>query len=215
MIKLCVTCNPDFKVKDMKEELLTISPEQWDKFLVKYNNLMLKIAHMVTGDLMLCSIEDNLTELHMCAVEGIRGFNRLTGKSVDEMFTDPNFDKYVKTTLWHYKGRKGANLTKKMPFRNKFVSIHDADPNNEDTTFDIADTSGVASADKLGNEEFAKKFDGHTSKIVNAILSDPTIMDESGKVRPYSLKKLTGLSLNTIHSALKKIGIIAMKESYA
>lgn len=190
---------------------LEITSEQWNRYIAKYGNLIYKISHMITGDPAIANFEDNQAELYIAALDSIQGFHRKTGMDFDQMMKEKNFDGYTKTCLWKNKARRGMNLTKKMPFRNKFVSTHE----NEDEVFDIADTSGIPAADRLVNEEFLNQFDTNTSKVVTAILEDPTIMDESGRVRPYSLMRITGMTIKNITKILRELGVDPLKESNA
>ena len=74
--------------------MIELTTEQWDLYLKKYKNLMWRISHLISGDSMLASLEDNYSDLNIAAIESINGFHKKTGESFDEMINNKLFDQY-------------------------------------------------------------------------------------------------------------------------
>ena len=191
---------------------LIITDKQWEVYLSKYQNLLRLISQKISGDLMTASPEDNYSELCMAALDSIKGYHKKTGIPVDEFLETKLFDQYTKSSLWHYKAHKGVNLTKKMPFRNAHFSIHPVtnDTGENDYTYDPVDNSLEASSTVVFDDMFNLQ-DPIVSKVISAIMADPNVLKSSGKVNTYRLIKPTGLKIEEINKAVRKIESILEK----
>jgi len=170
--------------------MIKITTEQWELYLKKYKNLMWRISHMISGDTMLASIEDNFSDLCIAAIESINGFHKKTGVSIDEMFGMKLFDQYTKTCLWTAKARKGIRLSERMPFRNKHLSIDElrTGTSGEGTSFDIADTSSTARYARVEADDCYNSYDPKVKKLINLLESNSEFMTETGdlKLKPIA-----------------------------
>lgn len=170
---------------------LEITDEQWDRYIKKYGNLMHKISRMIGGDSIIASPEDNFSELCMAAIESINGFHKKTGKTFDEMMPMKLFDQYTKTCLWTTKARKGTPISKKMPFRNKQVSMYSLD---EEETVDIQDTSSISNMNLIDLIDSWRIMDQASKDVVKLILEDPDVLTNDGHVNISALGRKTNLS---------------------
>ena len=187
---------------------LQITDKHWEIYLGKYQNLMRLISQKISGDLMLANPEDNYAELCMAALDSIRGYHKKTGIPIDEFLDTKLFDQYTKSSLWHFKAHKGVNLTKKMPFRNSHFSINVNE--DDEKEFDPPDVSLEASSTLVFDDMFNLK-DPIVNKVISAIMADPNVLKSSGRVNTYRLLKPTGLRIEEINKAIKKIESILEK----
>lgn len=165
--------------------MINITSDQWELYLKKYKNLMWRIAHMISGDTMLASIEDNFSDLSIAAIESINGFHKKTGKNVDEMFQMKLFDQYTKTCLWTAKARKGVKLSERIPFRNKHVSIDELRSSEwgESSGFDIADTSSTSRYEKVIAQDTYNSYNAKIKKLIDLLQTNPEFMTASGDLK--------------------------------
>jgi len=182
-----------------------ISNEQWEKYLQKYQKLMWTIARRISGDRMLASLEDNYSDLCVNALNSIAGFKAKTGREFDDFIDDNLFSQYTKTVLWNAKNKKGADLTKKMEFRNKNISINYIN-DSEEFFMDVEDTKFNDSGIHLNS--LKEKLDDDTSKVLTAILNNPKVLSAKGKLKPCSLIRPTGLTLSRVQKAVDKLKTI-------
>ena len=190
--------------------MIQISEAQWALYRERYEKLIFTIARKISGDEMTASFEDNVADLTMAAMNSIDAYCRKEKFTVDQAFEDPGFDKYTKTVLWNYKCKKGVPLTKRMPFRNKHVSIDGMLNNDENQSFDIEDTKLSVSSTFVLDDMF-ENIDFDTQKILKAIIDDPSVLSPDGALRLASLTKPTGLSIHSVRSGVNKIKRILEK----
>ena len=99
-----------------------ITDEQWKIYWDKYEGLIYTIAKKISGDIATASFDDNVSYLKMAALESIKGFQKKTGSTVDEMLQEKLFDQYTKTCLWNAKNTLGDTLVKRYRInRDKLV----------------------------------------------------------------------------------------------
>lgn len=94
----------------------------------RYMNLIRSIAYKIGGDRVGADIDDCHQELFLAAMEAMEAFRRLQYPelSYDEILELPGFGKYVKSCLWHKKGKVGALITKKIingPIKKRFSEM--------------------------------------------------------------------------------------------
>lgn len=195
-------------------KMTTVTDEQWERYLDQYNGLLWTIARKISGDEIVASIEDNYADLCLAAIESIRGYELKTGKAFDEAFGEKLFDQYTKTVLWNRKNKKGLPLTKRMPFRNKHVSISSTE--DFEKGFDIDDDSWAKDVSSINLEDMFGGSDEDVKKVVATIVKDPSVVTKEGKVKANTLVAKTGLSAYFVNKALEKIGDTLIQEgSYA
>ncbi len=163
---------------------MQLTNEQWQLYVSKYDKLIWTIARRISGDIAIASLEDNYADLCIAALGSIEGFLKkdcAKGKTFEEIFEMKLFDQYTKTVLWNFKAKKGVPLTKKMPFRNKHVSIfQDGKGYDEDLykIVDIEDKSiGIRESSALLDEIF-KTSDKDVKKVLEAIMYNPSVINE-------------------------------------
>jgi hypothetical protein len=183
--------------------MIELTTEQWDLYLKKYKNLMWRISHLISGDSMIASIEDNYSDLNIAAIESINGFAKKTGLSFDEMIESKLFDQYTKTCLWTAKARKGIKLSERMPFRNRHTSIEDLSGDDGETTFDICDASASRIVDKVDAQDIVNTYDYKIKRVIQALESDPDLMTDAGKIKISPLAKKLGVSESKVKNVIK------------
>lgn len=185
--------------------MIELTTEQWDLYLSKYKNLMWRISHLISGDSMTASLEDNYSDLNIAALESINGYHKKTGQSFDEMIDTKLFDQYTKTCLWTAKARKGIKLSERMPFRNMHMSIEDLKTAHDDgdTGFDIADASALKPVSKVDAADIVNTYDYKIKRVIKALEDDPGLMSESGNVKITPLAKKLGVSASKVKNVIK------------
>jgi DNA-directed RNA polymerase specialized sigma subunit len=186
-----------------------MNQQQYEFIKQKYGNLIYKIAHHISGDVATTDIEDNEQDLWVTACDAINWFEKQDGGKngkFEDFKNTKGFDQYIKTCLWHKKGKKGAGVTKKMKI-NKWVSIdgnlHDHD---DHLMFDVSDPKIVnfsSSEDLL--EDIRVKLQPSEKKIVTHILKHPDCVKLDGSVNVAQIIKETGLSNIVVQAALRSI----------
>jgi hypothetical protein len=182
--------------------MIELTTEQWDLYLSKYKNLMWRISHLISGDSMTASIEDNYSDLNIAAIESINGYHKKTGQSFDEMIGTKLFDQYTKTCLWTAKARKGIKLSERMPFRNRHLSIDEL-RQDEEMAFDIADVSAVRDTHRIEADDIVNTYDYKIKRVIKALEEDPDLMSESGNVKITPLAKKLGVSASKVKNVIK------------
>ena len=182
--------------------MIELTTEQWDLYLKKYKNLMWRISHLISGDSMIASIEDNFSDLNIAAIESINGYHKKTGQSFDEMIGTKLFDQYTKTCLWTAKARKGIKLSERMPFRNRHLSIDEL-RQDEEMAFDIADVSAVRDTHRIEADDIVNTYDYKIKRVIKALEEDPDLMSESGNVKITPLAKKLGVSASKVKNVIK------------
>lgn len=190
---------------------MELSSEDWVRYLGKYDKLMWMISKRISGDLMIASVEDNYSDLCVAALESIKAFNVKTGNTFDEMMSNKLFDQYTKTVLWNRKNKKGKILTQRMPFVNKVKSMGVLGV-DEDTPFDIEDTSINYSLSSLVLDDIFKDVDEDSKKVLKAIALDSSVVSAEGNLKMLSLLRPTGLTPTQAKKAISSIEKILDKE---
>lgn len=186
-----------------------ITEEQWNRYDHLYGKLILMIAHRISGDIGLCSVEDNVANLQLAALNSIKGFTAKTGKTVDECFEDPLFDKYTKTVLWNCKNKIGKKITERNKSL-KFVNISSM-VTDVDYTFDFVDPSGPFNADSIFKMDFNcilhednEKYTNHR-RVAYHLLHDNDVFGQKGFACINSIKNNTNISLRNVQKAMDKL----------
>jgi hypothetical protein len=185
-----------------------INNAQWAKYEAKYGGLMHTIARKISGDAMTASYDDNRSDLQVAAVESIIAYKKKTGQGFNEAFDTKLFDQYTKTVLWNRKAKKGVPLTKRMAFRKKHKNIFD----KEGKAYEIEDPVSMSDYSTESMERLFGASDENVAKIINTILSDPSVVTEDGKLKSYTLSQTTGLSIHFVRLAIGKIKYTLEKE---
>lgn len=185
--------------------MINITAEQWDTYVKKYGKLMWRISHLISGDSMLASVEDNYSDLTIAAMESINGFHKKTSKSVDEMFSMKLFDQYTKTCLWTAKARKGIRLTERMPFRNKHMSLDElrSSKSEESIPFDVPDTSALARFARVEANDSYINYEDDVKKLIDTLEQNPGFMTESGDIKIEPLAKALNMPAKKIKKLIK------------
>lgn len=183
--------------------MTNLTDEQWRLYEEKYGRLMHTISMKISGDEMLASHEDNYADLTIAAMDSIRGYLTKESLTFEEAFDTKGFDKYTKTVLWNRKNKKGVKLTSRMEFRNKHKSLSPFDDDSK--AYEVEDLSATPDYSMSSLQELFDDSDEDVKKVVNAVVSDPSVVTEDGKLKGYSLCKPTGLSIHYIRKAVDKI----------
>tara|TARA_R110002153_G_scaffold50412_1_gene141870 strand:- start:29 stop:625 length:597 start_codon:yes stop_codon:yes gene_type:complete len=187
-----------------------LTDDQWRYYEQRYGKLMKMISSRISGDEALANPEDNYSDLCIAALESIEGFRKKTGESFDVAMNNKLFDQYTKTVLWNRKAKKGIPLTNKMPFRNKHFSIDQMKTSGgEHNSFDLEDPKASLDLSSMFLEETFGHANPDVKVIVNAIVKDPSVVTEEGKLKNASLRNTTGLSLYRISKAVNSIKMLS------
>ena len=174
---------------------------------------MKMIANKISGDEALANPEDNYSDLCIAALESIEGFRKKTGECFDVAINNKLFDQYTKTVLWNRKAKKGIPLTNKMAFRNRHYSIDSSwMSGSEENRFDIEDTTSSIDLSSMFLEDTFGHDNPDVKVVVNAIVKDPSVVTEEGKLKNASLMNTTGLSLYRISNAVDSIKLLAKND---
>jgi len=185
-----------------------LTDEQWATYEERYGRLMHTISMKISGDVAIANHEDNYADLCIAALESIDGFERKTGLSFDEAIDDKLFDQYTKTVLWNRKAKKGIPLTKKMPFRNKHVSLdldHYDSGGMPSLHEKIEDPRAAYDSSSVDLEDFTKSQPEDVQRVMNAILKNPGILSRDGSINHSAVKNSTGLSVHYTNKALSHL----------
>ena len=164
---------------------------QYELVKEAYGNLIYKIAHNISGDIALASIDDNVQELWIAAMSAIQGYAKKENQSFDEFWGTPGFDKYLKTCLWNSKNNRGKNITKKVKVNRDVVSISE-----HEEVLSIIDESGLDPEFSIFIDEMMEKLTKDESRILNLIVKNPALLKPSGGVNILSLSRSMDLSWN-------------------
>lgn len=172
-----------------------MNQDQYDFIQQKYGNLIYMIAQRISGDTATAEFEDNVQDLWIAALESIKWFESQDGGKngkFEDFKSTKGFDQYIKTCLWHRKGKKGTNITKKLKITNG-LSIDGNLPNQDDQLlFDIADPKVVnfsASDDVI--EDIRVQLTQSEREVVRHILDHPDCMKDNGTVNISQIAKAT------------------------
>jgi hypothetical protein len=187
-----------------------MNQEQYQFIQEKYGNLIYTIAQKINGDIAKCDPDDNVQDLWISALEAIKGYeaqdNGKNGKFEDFKNTQ-GFDKYIKTCLWHKKGKKGADVTKKRAITSTFSATS---PNysmqDEKLLLDVADPKFVNMniADNV-LEDIRVKLLPEEKLIVQNILQNPDCLKDNGRVNIAKLCRVTKLKVEEVRYYLEYI----------
>ena len=186
-----------------------MNQDQYDFIQQKYGNLIYMIAQRISGDAATADFEDNVQDLWIAAMEAVKWFesqdNGKNGKFED--FKDTKgFDQYIKTCLWHRKGKKGTNITKKLHINNAYSIDGDNSVNEDGLLLEIPDakvTNYVYNSDVL--ENISVKLPDPHKIVVSHILEHPDCLKDNGTVNVIEIKKATKLSSDVVQAALRDI----------
>ena len=185
---------------------MELTNEQWAFYEERYGKLMHTISMKISGDLALASHEDNYADLTIAALESIEGFKKKTGQSFEEAMENKLFDQYTKTVLWNRKAKKGIPLTKKMPFRNKHVSLDLTNTDGDNGYHSrIPDTRSQYDTSAVELEDFTKSQPENVQKVMNAILGNPDLLSKDGTLNQSAIRDTTGLSVHFTKRAVESL----------
>jgi len=169
---------------------MSATDQQWEFILEKYDGLMWKIAHNISGDNAISALEDNYQDLCVTALNAIRGFEKKTGEKPEDFLDTVMFNKYIKTCLWNLKANKGANITKKYPLTKRVMSMFG---NTE-----ALKVEGKTLETTTENEIFIKEISSVLSKVeqevLNVLVDDPGLLKPSGTVNISKLSRVINKS---------------------
>jgi len=177
-----------------------INTNQWELYETKYGKLMHKISRSISGDEVISASEDNYGDLCIAALDSIKGFNKKTGLSFDEMFGTKLFDQYTKTCLWHVKGNKGAKITKKYPVTKRTVSLYD-----HPEVFSLSGEENNSSDAEDFLTALASGFTELEKKVVSTVVQNPDFINDEGHIVMSKVSRCIGYSSYLVSKALNSI----------
>jgi len=188
----------------MPEQKLTIPDWWWDQYLKKYERLMYKIAHMISGDPTICSIEDNFGDLCVAAIESVEGFIKKTKRPLESLLTDKQFDQYTKTCLWKRKARKGLDIEKKRPIRKCVPLKKESDTGEElDLEFSSIACKGPSFSDIDIKDIF--KMTEQNKEVLDIIVKNPSVLKMNGTLNFVEIGRILDVSSMSAAARVKKL----------
>jgi hypothetical protein len=188
----------------MPEQKLTIPDWWWDQYLKKYERLMYKISHMISGDPTICSIEDNFGDLCVAAIESVEGFIKKTKRPLDTLLKDKQFDQYTKTCLWKRKARKGLDIEKKRPIRKCVPLKKESDTGEElDLEFSSIACKGPSFSDIDIKDIF--KMTEQNKEVLDIIVKNPSVLKMNGTLNFVEIGRILDVSSMTAAARVKKL----------
>ena len=187
-----------------------MNQEQYQFIQEKYGNLIYTIAQKINGDIAKCDPDDNVQDLWISALEAIKGYeaqdNGKNGKFEDFKNTQ-GFDKYIKTCLWHKKGKKGSDVTKKLGITSTYsVDGHNYSMQDEKLLLDVVDPK-IVNMNIADNvlEDIRVKLLPQEKLIVENILQNPDCLKDNGRVNIAKLCRVTKLKVEEVRYYLEYI----------
>jgi len=177
-----------------------INTDQWELYETKYGKLMHKISRSISGDSVISEPEDNYSDLCIAALDSIKGFNKKTGQTFDDMFGTKLFDQYTKTCLWHVKGNKGAKITKKYPITKRTVSLYE---HPEVFTLSGEDNNSADAEDFL--LALSNGFTELERTVVSSIVKNPECVNDNGRIIFSRVSRCVGCSTFLVKKALNSV----------
>ena len=186
---------------------MVATEQQWEFILGRYEKLIWKICHNISGDNAIASLEDNYQDLCIAALDAIRGFQKKTGEMPEDFLDTVLFGKYLKTCLWNHKNNKGAKITKKYPLTKKQVSMFD----NEEVLL-MEGQSGEQAENSVFFREIRKDLADEQRYVLKLLLDDRELLHPSGKVNVSKLSRKLGVSWPKTKNIVSSIGKIINNE---
>src|SRR6056300_1544052 len=195
--------------------MIQLTDKQWALYEERYGKLMHTIAMKISGDDAIANHEDNYADLCMAALESIEGFKKKTGEDFDEAINNKLFDQYTKTVLWNRKAKKGIPLSKKMDFRKPHVSLdvsYEEQDSGDDLLHCLEDRKAVANLSSIDTSSYIKDQEPNVRKVMDALISDPSMVQKNGVINLTALSRPTGLSVYHVKRAVGKIKKLMSKD---
>ena len=195
--------------------MIELTSSEWALYEERYGKLMHKIAWKISGDDAIASHEDNYADLCLAALESIEGFYKKTGERFKEAIDNKLFDQYTKTVLWNRKAKKGIPLSKKMDFRKSHVSLdvsYGEQDSGDDLLHCLEDRKAVANLSSIDTSSYIKDQEPNVRKVMDALISDPSMVQKNGVINLTALSRPTGLSVYHVKRAVGKIKKMMSKD---
>lgn len=186
-----------------------MTQEQYDFIQERYGNLIYMIAQRISGDNATSEVEDNVQDLWLAAMDAIRWFeSQDDGKNgkFEDFKESKGFHQYIKTCLWHRKGKKGTSITKKMHINHAFSIDGERSKDDDSLMLDLPDlkvTNYVYTMESL--EDIRIKLPDQHKVVVSHILNHPDCLKEDGSVNVHGIVRSTNLKHKVVNSILTDI----------
>lgn len=165
-----------------------LTQTQYEYLEEEYGNLIHKVAMNISGDAAISSHEDNVQDLWISVMDAIKAYSKKEGKTYDEVYNSDGFGKYLKTVLWNRKASKGKKISQRYNITRDTVDIVD----NQDV-LQKEDMRVMSPSMSLQLLEFGEYVDSETSPVVKAVLKNPDVLSEKGKVNISAVSKELGV----------------------
>ncbi len=153
----------------------------------RYEKLIWKICHHISGDNAIANLEDNYQDLCIAALDAIRGFEKKTGEKVEDFLDSVLFGKYLKTCLWNHKNNKGAKIAKKYPLTKGTVPVFD----NEEV-LNLKGDEGSSVETSIFFQELKKDLDEEQRDCLKILLEGRDVFHSNGKINISKLARKMG-----------------------
>ena len=178
--------------------------EHYDYIKEEFEDLFHSIANHITGDWSV-SHEDIVQAMWISVYDAIDGFTRQgNGKNgtVDEFIKTPGFRKYLKTVLWNFKNKFGADTARKYKFQRDSFSIdgyRNTDNDEQVAIMNLTDkTQEWAVTGELAFRDLVGTLDPDEKLVMDAVLDNPHHMMGDGRINLSAVAKITDLPVYKI-----------------
>lgn len=174
--------------------------EHYEYIKEEFEDLFHSIANHISGDYAV-SHEDIIQAMWVAVYDAIDGFTRQdNGKNgtVDEFIKTPGFRKYLKTVLWNFKNKFGADTARKYKFqRDAIGGVGQGSTDNDEqlAIMNITDkTQEWSVTGELAFRDLVGTLDPDEKLVMDAVLDNPHHMMGDGRINLKAVSSLTNLS---------------------
>ena len=183
---------------------MEITELQYQFIMSKYERLLWKIAHWISGDVATASLADNYQDLCLKVVEATVAYASKVGNPISEILETEGYGKYLKTCLWNCKNHKGINLKKRYHIQRDSVSLSKVTGIVEAVPYD--------GSMRMENVAFFNELQDilpeRSTRVLKAVMSDPSIIKKNGRININAVATVIGV---TWHDAFESVQILQSK----
>ena len=180
--------------------------EQWDYIMREFGDLFYHVTHRIYFDDPGANREDYVQDLKVVVLEAISAFERQNdgaNGTVDDFLESEGFRKYLKTSLWNYKTKRGKHNQRRYQHLGDSVDVHD----NVDLVDSVHYVSGL---DEFDSDEFlmglGPSLSDEEREVVKCIVSHPNAIKDTGSINISGIAKQTNIGREQVERIIRSIG---------
>lgn len=195
---------------------MDLTEDQWNKFHSEFGDLIHYISRRISGDKMICSHEDNVSDLQLIALEATAYYLKKVSTTFDEAIGTKEYQSYIKTSLWNMKNKKGAKISRRKGKCTMFSLDYDitgeGSPNTGQWAVDTKSVSSIQSGEYLADQLLPDQVDPNVAKVLKVIVNDPSTVDGQGRLVITKVREASGLSIHFNDKAITSLENILRKD---